>query len=234
MKVLAIIPARGGSKGIPKKNIYPLDGKPLIAYTCESALKAKLVDRVILSTDSKEINDVAIAYGVESPFLRPNHLAEDNTPAFPVIEYTLNQLKDEGYEADAILLLQPTSPMRTSQHIDEAIQKFQDSKLDTLVSVVEVPHQYNPVSILTPKGDHLENYIQTDKQILRRQDKPKVYARNGPAILINDCKSLLERGTLYPNKVAYYEMDTFSSHDIDNMEDLQIAEMLLRTKREME
>lgn len=228
MKILAIIPARGGSKGIPKKNIHPLGNKPLIAYTCEAAKKSKLIDRVIISTDSKEINDVAVEYGAESPFLRPDYLSEDNTPAFPVIEYTIQKLKEkEGYTPDAVLLLQPTSPFRTEKHIDEAIQKFMDSSLDTLVSVVEVPHQYNPLSILKPEDDGLVNYVVSEQQILRRQDKPKVFARNGPAILINKCKELLERKTLYPKKVAFYEMDELSSHDIDRKEDLLLAEMYL-------
>ncbi|MBI2055590.1 MAG: acylneuraminate cytidylyltransferase family protein, partial [Candidatus Sungbacteria bacterium] len=128
MKILGIIPARGGSKSIPRKNIKELGGKPLIAWTIEAAKKSGVFDRIILTTDDSEIAEVGREWGVEVPFMRPNELAEDHTPTLPVIQHTLAWLEDnESYEPDAVMILQPTTPFRQPHHIQEAVQLFRQS-----------------------------------------------------------------------------------------------------------
>ena len=149
-KFLAIIPARGGSKGIPKKNIKSLLGKPLIQYTIESALKSKYLDKIVVSTDDKKIADISEKLGAEIPCLRPKKLARDNTLILPVLQHMVNFLKKkENYNPFAIVLLQPTSPLRTVRHIDEAIELFlKKPKADSLVSVMQVPHNMTPISLM--------------------------------------------------------------------------------------
>ena len=151
MKILGIIPARGGSKGIPKKNIKLLNGKPLIAYTIEAALASNL-DRVIVSTDCKEIAGISKEYGAEV-IIRSFNLAEDTTPTLPVLQHVVSKLE---VEFDAVMTLQPTSPLRTSKHINEAIELFEsDKEVDSLVSVVEVPHNYMPEKLMSFDGKYL-------------------------------------------------------------------------------
>ena len=140
MKILGVIPARGGSKGIPKKNIKLLNGKPLIAYTIEVALASNL-DKVVVSTDCEEIASISKEYGADV-IMRSENLAQDNTPTLPVLKDTINKIDSEY---DAVMTLQPTSPFRTTKHIDEAIELFtSDKEADSLVSVVEVPHNFMP------------------------------------------------------------------------------------------
>jgi len=228
MNVLGLIPARGGSKGIPGKNITPLAGKPLLKYTCEAALGSRRLSRVLLNTDDLQIAEVGKQCGVEVPFLRPDHLAQDDTPILPVIQQTLEWLEvHDGYIPQAIMLLQPTSPLRRSEHIDTAIDIFYSENADTVVSVLEVPHQYNPVSVMKlTEGGYLEPF-QDGPMILRRQDKPSVFARNGPAVLVVR-RELIERGQLYGERVFPYIMGRIESLDIDEEIDLQTAEYWLQ------
>ena len=149
VKYLSIIPARGGSKGIPNKNIVNIAGKPLIQYTIEAALNSKSLHSLIISTDDKKIAEVGKNCGVEIPFMRPAKLARDDTPAIDVVLHALDWLKEnDSYEPDAVVLLQPTSPLRTEKHIDEAIQLFVEENADTVVSIVEVPHNFSPYKLL--------------------------------------------------------------------------------------
>ena len=228
MNVLGLIPARGGSKGIPRKNITPLAGKPLLTYTCEAALGSKRLSRVLLNTDDLQIAEVGKRFGVEVPFLRPAHIAQDDTPILPVIQQTLDWLNaHDGYIPQAIMLLQPTSPLRRSEHIDTAIDIFDRNNADTVVSVVEVPHQFNPVSLMNLTEDgRLEPY-QKGPLLLRRQDKPRVFARNGPAVLVIH-REVIEQGQLYGARVFPYTMGRIESLDIDDENDLQIAEFWLQ------
>ena len=146
---LGIIPARGASKGIPGKNIINVAEKPLLQYTIEAAQKSKFLNRVLLSTDDKKIAEVGKIFCVEVPFMRPTKLAQDDTPAIDVILHALDWLKqNDSYQPDAVVLLQPTSPLRTEKHIDKAIQLFLDKNADTVVSVVEVPHNYSPYKLM--------------------------------------------------------------------------------------
>lgn len=227
MNILGLIPARGGSKAIPRKNITSLAGKPLLAFTCQAALGSQRLSRVVMNTNDEEIAEVGRKYGVETPFLRPERLAEDETPILPVILHTIDWLREEeGYTTDMVVLLQPTSPLRTSIHIDSAIQAILGSDADTLVSVQQVPHCFNPVSLMRLNEQGYLLPYQERELILRRQEKPRLYARNGPAILIM-LRSVLESGRLYGDKVLPYEMSQLESIDVDDVNDLMLLEALL-------
>jgi CMP-N-acetylneuraminic acid synthetase len=231
MKFLSIIPARGGSKGIPGKNIYPLCGKPLLGWTIEASLGSSYITRTIVSTDDKDIASIACNMGAEVPFLRPAELAEDNTPTLLVLQHVVKYLKDiDGWTPDAIITLQPTSPLRTSEDIDNAVQQFlSDPDAESLVSCIEVPHIFHPTSIMkvNPNG-YLENFMQSD-QPTRRQDKTHVLARNGAAIYITRL-NCLDKFIWGGNAMAYI-MNEERSVDIDILEDLKIAESYLLKRK---
>jgi CMP-N-acetylneuraminic acid synthetase len=223
MNILGLIPARGGSKAIPRKNIVDLAGKPLLAYTCLAALASRRLTRVILNTDDEEISAVGRRYGVEVPFLRPAILAGDNTPMLPVIQHTLSWLSQyAGFDTDIVVLLQPTSPFRTAAHIDAAVELLLESEADTVVSVVAVPHNFNPVSVMQQDENGFLVPFISGEMILQRQRKPLVYARNGPALL-GVRRAVLEAGNLYGDKVLPYEMGKAASIDIDEPQDLEMA-----------
>ena len=227
-RYLGVITARGGSKSLPRKNLLPLLGKPLLAYTCESAMESRRLDRVIISTDDQEIADVARRWGVEVPFMRPPELAQDDTPHLPVLQHAVRWMVErEGYRPDAVMVLQPTSPLRRAEHIDGAIEVMERTGADTVVSVVEVPHRFNPVSLMkmTPDG-RLEPYLE-GPMVLRRQDKPVVYARNGPVVLLVSYRTLMEEGSLYGRHVRPYLMSELDSFDVDTQEDLFLIESVL-------
>lgn len=231
MKFIGLIPARGGSKGIPLKSIAPCAGRPLLAYTAETALGSALLDRAVLSTDSERIAEVGKALGLEVPFLRPAHLAADDTPMIEVLQHFVDSLGPEAPEA-ALVLLQPTSPLRKAFHVDEAVRLFLERGVDSLVSVMQVPHQFNPVSVMTLGGDGtLSSFMGDSAAILRRQDKPRVFARNGPAIVITTPR-LIREGRLYGPRNLAFEMDATSSLDVDAAEDLAMAELILRREED--
>lgn len=228
MEILGLIPARGGSKGIPGKNIIPLAGKPLLAYTCEAAFGSNRLSRVLLDTDDLKIATIGKQFGAEAPFLRPDNLAQDDTPILPVIQHALKWLEEhDGYIPQAVVLLQPTSPLRRREHIDAAVDIFIENKADTVVSVLEVPHQFNPVSVMKlVENGRLKPYHE-GSMILRRQDKPRVLARNGPAVLVIR-REVIERGQLYGERVFPYLMGRIESLDVDDETDLEIAEYWLQ------
>lgn len=227
MSVIAVIPARGGSKGIPRKNLVQLAGKPLIGYAIAAALGANTVDRILVSTDDSQIADVAQALGAEVPFLRPADLASDVAPMLDVLQHVLAWYESQGEQVEALVLLQPTSPLRTSRHIDEAVHLFRSNPVSSVVSVVEVPHQFNPVSVmkLSERGI-LTPFLGDDVVATRRQDKPKTYARNGPAVLV--CHpDTLHSGALYGTSCVPYLMAEEDSLDIDSPMDLILAEQVM-------
>ena len=222
MKSLGIIPARGGSKSIPWKNITKLNGKPLIVYTIEAALASKL-NSVIVSTDSEKIAKISKDNGAEV-MMRPAELARDDSPTLPVLQYVVENMHEKF---DCVVCFQPTSPFRTAKHINESLELFEtETEADSLVSVVKVPHNMTPSSLMELRGEYIKSYVDQDEIILRRQDKPQLFARNGPAILIMNMDSL-ESGELYAGKTIPYVMDTFCSIDIDNESDLIMAEYLV-------
>jgi len=223
MKSFGIIPARGGSKSIPLKNIRKLAGKPLIAHTIKAAVSSNL-SRVIVSTESKEIAEVAVSYGAEV-MMRPIELAQDNTPTLPVLQQVVSNLNEKF---DCVACLQPTSPFRTSKHINESLKLFESyEEADTLVSVIKVPHNMFPYSLMESDNNYLKSYLNQDRIILRRQDKSTLYARNGPAILIINNEKI-HSPELYNGKTIAYVMDTVSSIDIDDENDLLMAEYFVK------
>lgn len=225
MNCIALIPARGGSKGIPGKNIALLAGKPLIAHTIDAAKGAAGVSRVVVSTDSEDIASVARAYGAEV-LVRPAEIAADDTLMIDVLRHAVDALSKDG-EPDAILLLQPTSPLRTSGHIEEAVALFEKTKTDSLVSVVRVPHNFLPNGLYEMGDDALVPLSAND--VTRRQDKKVLYARNGPVILMAH-PSLIRAGRLYGDRVVPYVMGREESVDIDEPQDLAYAAFLLERR----
>ena len=227
-KFLAIIPARGDSKRIPRKNIALLDGKPLIQYTIEAARGCPLIDRIVVSTEDAEVAEVAKALGAEVPCLRPQELAQDNTYTLPVLQHMMAYLQEEqDYQPWAVVTLQPTSPLRTSQHLTQAIELFLgDEQADSLVSVVQAPHNMIPQSLMKLEGPYLKNYLEQESLVLRSQDKPVLYARNGAAIYITRADKL--KDYIFGGNTLHFIMPKMSSFDIDNLEDLKLIELLLK------
>jgi N-acylneuraminate cytidylyltransferase len=227
-KILAIIPARGGSKGIPKKNIVEISGKPLISYSIEVAKKSNLIDKVIVSTDNDEIAEISKKHGAEVPFKRPSELAEDHVPTYPVIKHTLEWLKEnEKYEPDLVVLLEPTFPLRTSGEVDEAIKTIQkDDEADSLRGVIE-PFQ-NPYRMWTVKGKYLKPLIPTDTQSFEkpRQSLEKVYWQNG-YIYISKYKTIMEKGNIHGEKILPFILDEGKFIDLDTEEDLKLLKKVL-------
>jgi len=224
-KILAIIPARGGSKGLPRKNIKPFLGKPLIAWTIEAALKSSYLDEVIVSTEDKEIAQISLQYGAKIPFMRPKELAKDDTPTIDVILHTLQELEKEGKTYDVVVLLQPTSPLRDKKDIDDAIKLFFETKALSLISVYEMPHP--PFWVFRERNGFLEPYFKElfDK---RRQELPKTYMPNG-AIFIAYSDVLKQKKSFVTEKTAMFLMPLEKSVDIDSETDFKIAEYLLQT-----
>ncbi|MGE0758885.1 MAG: acylneuraminate cytidylyltransferase family protein [Pirellulaceae bacterium] len=227
MRILGIVPARGGSKGIPRKNIAPLGGRPLIAYTADAARASRTLTRTILSTDDSEIADVGRQLGLEVPFLRPVELARDDSLAVDVIRHAVGFLeKHDGWRADAFLLLQPTSPLRRASHIDDAVRLLQETGADSVVSVIRVPHHFNPTSVMRMDNGQLTSFL-PGPAVTRRQDKPVVYARNGPAVLLTRVTDPVAETPLYGRDCRPLVMHPCESLDIDNPADLEYAEYLL-------
>jgi CMP-N,N'-diacetyllegionaminic acid synthase len=229
MKILGLIPARGGSKGVPRKNIKMLAGKPLLAYTAEPALKVKSISKVILSTDDPEIAAVGMQLGLEVPFLRPSELALDTTPTLPVVQHALNFLKFQNEVYDAVCLLQPTNPLRNISDIEASIEKFISGNYDSLFSMLEVPHEHNPFWTFL-ENDHGFLRLSTGgtEPIPRRQLLPKAYHREG-SIYITRTEVILEKNSLFGERIGGYLMETECPVNIDTLEDWEKAEEYLLT-----
>jgi CMP-N-acetylneuraminic acid synthetase len=230
IQVLGVIPARGGSKGIPRKNLTLLGGRPLIAYACDAARGSRTLTRVLVNTDDAEIARAAEGLGVDVPFLRPPELAGDDTPMIDVLVDLLSTLDQrEAYRPDVVVLLQPTSPFRRAEHVDAAVRLLQDSGADSVVSVVAVPHQFTPASLMRVEGGRL---LPADGTIgpMRRQDKATLFARNGPAVVAVRTPVLREQRVLYGADTRPLVMTRADSIDIDDAFDLQVAELLLMSR----
>ncbi len=225
-EILAIIPARGGSKGVPRKNVRELNGRPLIGYTIEAAKKSNRVSRVVVTTEDIEIATVSREYKAEVPYLRPDELSQDNSPTMECVLHMLNYLeKTEGYVSDYVLLLQCTSPLRNHSHINEAIDKLLNSDYDSIVSVCEA--EVNPYWANIFEGDKLKYFIEEGRKITRRQELPNVYRMNGAIYLIKT-EVLKKQKTFEPEEVMGYIMDSYSSVDIDTEMDFKIAEAIIK------
>jgi len=223
MNILGIIPARGGSKTVPGKNIKLLAGKPLIQYTVDVAKASTHISKLILSSDDDDIIEVAHQLHLEVPFKRPSNLAQDNSPTLPVIQHALRFYQGQAVHFDAVCLLQVTSPFKTTAFIDKAIERFIESKADALVSVKKVPHEYNPHwTFKVNHNDCLELSTGEDKIIGRRQDLPVSYHRDG-ILYLTKTDVLLEQNSLYGNTLAYIESPPHFNVNIDTMEDWEKA-----------
>jgi CMP-N,N'-diacetyllegionaminic acid synthase len=230
-EVLGIVPARGGSKSIPRKNLHPVAGKPLIAYTFDAARESQRLTRTILSTDDEEIAQAGRLAGIEVPFMRPAELAADDAPTLPVLQHALSFLRAAGYRPDAVVILQPTSPLRRAEHIDHAVEILEEGRCDSVVSVVQVPHNFHPMSVMTNVDGFLFPYLGGEgTRVLRRQDKPTVFARNGAAVYAVLHDTITEQGSLFGDRCRPLEMSAEDSVDVDGPFDLVVAETLLRQR----
>lgn len=223
MKPLVIIPARGGSKGVPRKNIKLLSGIPLIHYTIKAVQQIFDNDIICVSTDDEEIKQVAEQTNIVVPFLRPKELASDTAGSYEVLLHAIEHYANNGYEADVLILLQPTSPFRTSSHIEEALKMYSDD-IDMVVSVKET--KSNPYYILFEENEN--GFLRKSKEasFTRRQVCPKVWEYNGAIYIIN-IESLKKEALGAFKKIVKYEMDEFSSHDIDTLFDWDMAALMI-------
>lgn len=232
MRTLGVIPARGGSKGLPGKNLRQVHGRPLIAYTVAAARSARTLERVIVSTDHADIAQAARAYGAEVPFLRPRELAGDDTPTLPVLQHAVEEMDRLGYRCEVIVTLQPTSPLRTADDIDRAVALLADGGCDSVVSLVESPAHPSRMRLL---DDGLVRPLMGPEFVLeRRQDSPPVYAENG-AIYVTRRDVLMERGVILGPKTKPLIMPRERSLDIDDEIDLALLELMIaRMSRDQE
>lgn len=223
-RILAFIPARGGSKGIPHKNITPLAGEPLIAYTIKAAKESIYIDDVIISTDSESIAEVARDYGAQVPFMRPADLSGDKAKIIEAVLHGLDTLQKKGDSYDVLVLLQPTQPLRTSYHIDRSIESFFHNGERPLVSVSQVTDSPLLIRSINENGDLLP--LLSSKSTVRRQDMPAYYRVNG-CIYINKTDELTLETSFNDNNVPFI-MEKQYALDIDEPEDLQLADFYLR------
>ena len=233
-KILAILTARGGSKGVPRKNIRPVCGKPLIAYSIETALQVRdQLYRIIVSTDDAEIAEISRQYGAEVPFLRPAELAADKTPTLPVLQHAVRFVEEEdGIRIGWVLLLQPTSPLRTKEDILAALELARCGGCDSVISVVQTPT--HPLFMKRIENNRLLSFsdVLVEKEGTRRQDaQPPAYVRNG-AIYITRRDVLMERNSIWGETIRPYVMPPERSVNIDSELDLKLAEVMLQARGE--
>ncbi|WP_320171771.1 acylneuraminate cytidylyltransferase family protein [Maridesulfovibrio sp.] len=228
--MIAIIPARGGSKGLPGKNIRPLQGKPLIGWTVEAALAARHIDKIILSTDDDEIAGIAAKFGASVPFMRPAELASDTAIADDAYIYTVNRLNSEfGYDINELCILQPTSPLRLPEHIDGAIELFHAKKAEAVIGVCELPHPIEWVKGMDENGvlTSINKEFDEASNDNRQGVSPK-YLPNG-AVFVLSFEKLLTRD-FYGPKTYGYKMERRYSADIDSIDDFEYAEFMLNKR----
>ncbi|KAJ52334.1 N-acylneuraminate cytidylyltransferase/CMP-N,N'-diacetyllegionaminic acid synthase [Clostridium tetanomorphum] len=226
-RILAIIPARGGSKGIPRKNVKDLNGKPLIAYTIEEGIKSKYIDELIVSTEDEEIASVSKAYGAEVPYLRPEEFSKDETPGIYPIIHGIEYFDKKNNRFDYVVCLQCTSPFRKAYQIDEAIEKLIEIDADSIVSVCE--NEVSPYWMKKIVDGKMTNFLEESTLYARRQDVPKLYRLNG-AIYIAKKHILMNFKNWYTENTIPYIMDEKTSLDIDNMMDFKFAQFLIKER----
>lgn len=226
-KIVGIIPARGGSKGIPRKNLYNFCEKPLIAYTIEAGLNSKYIDKVILSTEDDEIAKVAIKYGAEV-IKRPAELAQDDTKTAPVLEHAVNELKKQGYDPDIIVTLQPTSPLRGSDVIDQVIEKLKSSSCDSVFAGNKV-FKYQP-RWERDKSGQLKPLYDYHLRPRRQEVTEFCYEENGAVYAITK-EAFQEHPDMLGDRVEFVEMNPFDSAELDTEFDLFLIERLIEYKK---
>ena len=229
MKILGLIPARGGSKGIQGKNIKLLNGTPLVGYTISTARESKLFEKVVVSTDSTEIADISKNLGADVPFMRPASLAGDKSPTIDMMVHAIRFFNEQGEDFDAVCLLQPTVPFRAVSDLKGAVDKFRELGTDSLISVSKVPDKYNPHwTFLADESENILRIATGEKQIIsRRQDLPPAYYRDG-SVYLTRTEVLLNQHSIYGNSISYYECSHNSGVNIDTAEDWVTAEKYIR------
>jgi CMP-N-acetylneuraminic acid synthetase len=227
MRVLGLIPARGGSRGIPRKNARLLGGKPLLQHTAEAARAAQRLARVVLSTEDAELAEMGRRCGVDVPFLRPVELAQDDTPTLPVVVHAVDTLERAGERFDAICVLQPTHPLRRAEHIDACIELLERTGADAAVTVRRVPPEYNPLWVyFADEAGHLRLASGAREPIARRQGLPPAFHREG-SVYVARRDVVMERHSLYGDCLMGYDLGSEPSVNIDDWEDWERAERLL-------
>lgn len=221
--MIAIIPARGGSKGLPGKNVLLLCGKPMIAYTIEAAKQSKYIDHVIVSTDDQKIADIALKYGAEVPFLRPDFLASDTAQAVDNYIYTIERLSKEwSIPIEEFVVLQPTSPLRITEDIDGAIEMFFEKKADSIISYTQEAHPVNWHKYINENNEFVDIF---DSTIANRQDLKTSYYPNGAVYVFRS--NIVKERKYYTDKSYGYIMPRNRSVDIDYQEDFDYVEFLM-------
>lgn len=225
-KILALIPARGGSKGIKNKNIIDVEGKPLIAYTIETAIKSKYVDKAIVTTDSKKIKNISEKFGADVPFIRPREYATDHSTTLSVVLHAIEKLGQLDQRFDILVLLQPTSPLRTTNDLDGAIEKFVENEYRPLAAISLVSD--SPILIRRLIDDsHMERILPVQSSV-RRQDMPMYYRING-SIYINNIKEINKYTSFNDNELPYV-IEAEHAIDVDDIQDLELVRYYLRNK----
>jgi CMP-N-acetylneuraminic acid synthetase len=226
--VLAVVPARGGSKGVPRKNVQMLAGRPLLAYTAIAAAASGVCNRVVLSTEDPEIAAVGRTCGLEVPFLRPAELATDESAMLPVLRHVLEMLARESWRPDIVLILQPTSPLRRPDHIRRAVRLLEESHADSVVTVVELPRHQSPDYVMRIADGRLLPFLADGARVTRRQDARVAYARDGTVYACR--RETIERfGDIYGADCRPLLVDPGESLSIDSMDDWHEAERRLAT-----
>lgn len=231
MKVIAVIPARGGSKGVPRKNIKPLLGKPLISWTIEQAKQSKYIDRVVVSTDDEEITEISRRYGAETPFLRPKELARDDSPTIDVLMHALGWFEERDEFFDMLVLLEPTSPLRDVEDIDKCIDLLLDNKKARAIvnlALLEASHPEFNV-LLDDEGFIRKPDGTTEFSVLRRQDLEKLYFFEG-SLYISYVDTLKERKTFYHDLTLGNVVPKYMSFEVDELCDFICIEALMKAK----
>lgn len=227
-KILAIIPARGGSKGLPGKNIKSLCGKPLIGWSIEQAQASEYIDEIFVSTDSSEIATVAERFGIKVPFLRPSELATDTSPSSAFVLHTIAYYRNKGQEFDYILLLEPTSPLRKKGDIDNCIALLEEDSVG-VVSLGEV-HTEHPFIVKTIKDNKIRPFIEGAKKITQRQELSKAYFPYGVAYLVK-VSYFEEKKLFYSEKSKPYFIERWQNYEVDDIYDFLCIETILNYKK---
>lgn len=228
-KIIAIIPARGGSKGLPGKNIKQLLGKPLIAWTIEQSKASKYIDTIFVSTDNEQIADVARTLGIDIPSLRPAHLAMDNSSSMDVILYTLHMFEEKGKHFDVVILLEPTSPLREVSDIDRSLEILISNKeAESIVSICKVEAQH-PMFLVRLENKWLSPYLNINFNVQRRQEIEDLYFFEG-SLYASYVNSLKLRKNFYHDKTLGYIVPKWKSFEVDDMIDLVIIEAILNAR----
>jgi len=229
MKFLAIIPARKGSKTIKNKNLKKFNKKPLIYWTIKAAKDSKCFDKIIVTTDSAQIQNISKKLQVECPYLRNKKLSGDKSKMHDVILDVIKYYKNKNYFPDVVVLLQPTSPLRDKNDIKKCCQKFKKIKPDSLVSITKVPHNFNPENLYIIKKNFLMNYKTKREILIPRQISNKYYGRNGASLYMTNIKRI--KKYILGGKIIYYIMNNLKSIDINDIEEFQLAEIIQKKFR---